>query len=126
MIRRPPRSTLFPYTTLFRSVRTPEIDLRELVDAEGLRQLAAVVGVVGQEPLEDRPARMDLTMVTVQPLDRLLEHRRRPAIQAAIDDRPGRVEGRHELGRAARVVEIVLPAVVVAHRLDEGRRLGAG
>src|SRR3712207_7790029 len=24
MIRRPPRSTLFPYTTLFRSVRPPE------------------------------------------------------------------------------------------------------
>src|SRR3712207_8814193 len=24
MIRRPPRSTLFPYTTLFRSVRRPE------------------------------------------------------------------------------------------------------
>src|SRR2546427_5920266 len=27
MIRRPPRSTLFPYTTLFRSIR--ELDLRE-------------------------------------------------------------------------------------------------
>src|SRR5687768_17981327 len=29
MIRRPPRSTLFPYTTLFRSVRTinPQIEL---------------------------------------------------------------------------------------------------
>src|SRR2546426_5817310 len=27
MIRRPPRSTLFPYTTLFRSVTTPEIDV---------------------------------------------------------------------------------------------------
>src|SRR3712207_8698908 len=26
MIRRPPRSTLFPYTTLFRSIRMPEID----------------------------------------------------------------------------------------------------
>src|SRR5256885_16324214 len=26
MIRRPPRSTLFPYTTLFRSGRTREID----------------------------------------------------------------------------------------------------
>src|SRR2546422_3772669 len=26
MIRRPPRSTLFPYTTLFRSVEGPEID----------------------------------------------------------------------------------------------------
>src|SRR2546430_5217799 len=25
MIRRPPRSTLFPYTTLFRSVRAPEL-----------------------------------------------------------------------------------------------------
>src|SRR5258708_11037195 len=24
MIRRPPRSTLFPYTTLFRSLRTPD------------------------------------------------------------------------------------------------------
>src|SRR3712207_7128905 len=29
MIRRPPRSTLFPYTTLFRSLVTPE-DAREL------------------------------------------------------------------------------------------------
>src|SRR5256885_8289196 len=27
MIRRPPRSTLFPYTTLFRSVRAGQIDL---------------------------------------------------------------------------------------------------
>src|SRR3712207_8168131 len=26
MIRRPPRSTLFPYTTLFRSVRRPDPD----------------------------------------------------------------------------------------------------
>src|SRR5437667_12441895 len=25
MIRRPPRSTLFPYTTLFRSLRSPEL-----------------------------------------------------------------------------------------------------
>src|SRR5256885_9582033 len=35
MIRRPPRSTLFPYTTLFRSV----LDPRQLAD-----QLAAAVG----------------------------------------------------------------------------------
>src|SRR2546428_6298858 len=26
MIRRPPRSTLFPYTTLFRSIRLPELE----------------------------------------------------------------------------------------------------
>src|SRR5256885_4399066 len=35
MIRRPPRSTLFPYTTLFRS------------ESEGLRMTKPVVGVIG-------------------------------------------------------------------------------
>src|SRR3712207_8033458 len=30
MIRRPPRSTLFPYTTLFRSPKGPRPDLRSL------------------------------------------------------------------------------------------------
>src|SRR5260370_32738772 len=40
MIRRPPRSTLFPYTTLFRSIRplTPSGDF--LMDAEAWRLLA--------------------------------------------------------------------------------------
>src|SRR2546422_5437268 len=35
MIRRPPRSTLFPYTTLFRSVLLSprELDIRQLPDA---------------------------------------------------------------------------------------------
>src|SRR2546430_13259421 len=43
MIRRPPRSTLFPYTTLFRSVdlaghdRRPRLDLRETQLAEARR-----------------------------------------------------------------------------------------
>src|SRR2546430_3319445 len=27
MIRRPPRSTLFPYTTLFRSIQQPKVEL---------------------------------------------------------------------------------------------------
>src|SRR2546422_11148728 len=44
MIRRPPRSTLFPYTTLFRSPRFPE-DLvaaqKRQVDAVGPRGLDA-------------------------------------------------------------------------------------
>src|SRR5256885_14633216 len=34
MIRRPPRSTLFPYTTLFRSVQGPQILARGLVAAD--------------------------------------------------------------------------------------------
>src|SRR3712207_7798735 len=31
MIRRPPRSTLFPYTTLFRSTRVPREDVQMVV-----------------------------------------------------------------------------------------------
>src|SRR5256885_8587532 len=34
MIRRPPRSTLFPYTTLFRSGRDPEFAVQEQPMAE--------------------------------------------------------------------------------------------
>src|SRR2546421_7056130 len=32
MIRRPPRSTLFPYTTLFRSARRPLVPLRAALE----------------------------------------------------------------------------------------------
>src|SRR3712207_8508866 len=35
MIRRPPRSTLFPYTTLFRSFEAPEDELPEEEPADG-------------------------------------------------------------------------------------------
>src|SRR5438105_8609372 len=37
MIRRPPRSTLFPYTTLFRSERAAELGLRLLEPAQRRR-----------------------------------------------------------------------------------------
>src|SRR2546422_6860484 len=47
MIRRPPRSTLFPYTTLFRSLRlVKDADelarLRTAVDISGLGHIAAM------------------------------------------------------------------------------------
>src|SRR5256886_17681292 len=45
MIRRPPRSTLFPYTTLFRSLT--------LIEVEALERLAAEHGV-NLEPGESR------------------------------------------------------------------------
>src|SRR3712207_7516602 len=67
MIRRPPRSTLFPYTTLFRSLERPAVDERRRPHvqrpAAGLRQrpdpaLGVVPGGVGpewkQEPRADR------------------------------------------------------------------------
>src|SRR3712207_6602979 len=37
MIRRPPRSTLFPYTTLFRSLDDGKTVLQEAMDATGLK-----------------------------------------------------------------------------------------
>src|SRR3712207_7753957 len=40
MIRRPPRSTLFPYTTLFRSDRLDLITARTLGDAEQFWRVA--------------------------------------------------------------------------------------
>src|SRR2546430_9310306 len=48
MIRRPPRSTLFPYTTLFRSrecADAPGALRRGGPAADGLARLAAVVGL---------------------------------------------------------------------------------
>src|SRR3712207_8760712 len=38
MIRRPPRSTLFPYTTLFRSQE--QTDLREINDSKDIARMA--------------------------------------------------------------------------------------
>src|SRR5258708_20105716 len=38
MIRRPPRSTLFPYTTLFRTVDSLARDLEGILVAQGLYQ----------------------------------------------------------------------------------------
>src|SRR5947208_13303301 len=47
MIRQPPRSTLFPYTTLFRSISSMRRPLEQLVDAAG--RLAA-----GDRSTQDR------------------------------------------------------------------------
>src|SRR5258708_30988763 len=70
MIRRPPRSTLFPYTTLFRSVprgpraanlrrdvRNPEIDHRPLV-AEGARMTTEYRALVCQMRSEEHTSEL--------------------------------------------------------------------
>src|SRR5260221_8953189 len=49
MIRRPPRSTLFPYTTLFRSVNLRRGDFHMLADAHGAGCAAATVNQVRSE-----------------------------------------------------------------------------
>src|SRR2546422_2128658 len=59
MIRRPPRSTLFPYTTLFRSVcalnpHAGESGLFGDEDDRVLRPAAETLGAAGPLPAEDR------------------------------------------------------------------------
>src|SRR2546422_130059 len=54
MIRRPPRSTLFPYTTLFRSV--PEAELAFLVPSELPCFLTGREEPLIEERFEDRPS----------------------------------------------------------------------
>src|SRR2546422_513299 len=58
MIRRPPRSTLFPYTTLFRSDAVAEIDRRAPRGRGGFRRARAAVAVRGRGrgDLHDLPA----------------------------------------------------------------------
>src|SRR3712207_7935809 len=66
MIRRPPRSTLFPYTTLFRSVEVADGHLVDGVGGDVVPHLEGAVlpdGRVGRERRADRrlllPARDD-------------------------------------------------------------------
>src|SRR2546423_5105314 len=54
MIRRPPRSTLFPYTTLFRSLyraRQPHDRLRAARDCATARRIAALFSIDGDQKL---------------------------------------------------------------------------
>src|SRR3712207_7220147 len=66
MIRRPPRSTLFPYTTLFRSVLNVlvselEVDASDVVHVPGLLDLAALWEFYGLDrpELKDEPFRSE-------------------------------------------------------------------
>src|SRR5256885_2829459 len=59
MIRRPPRSTLFPYTTLFRSHVALRPRLLQILDVAGVQHVEAAVGerhALAQPPpaLQDR------------------------------------------------------------------------
>src|SRR3712207_8711472 len=60
MIRRPPRSTLFPYTTLFRS------DLRDAPSLQIARSLASLgARVVGYDPVAGKAAARRLPSLKV-------------------------------------------------------------
>src|SRR2546430_17522459 len=70
MIRRPPRSTLFPYTTLFRSRHEPR---RSSLDAKRDRQTIEEPGEPGHDRFRQRQARIPevrvVPVVAVLPAD---------------------------------------------------------
>src|SRR5256885_12110062 len=65
MIRRPPRSTLFPYTTLFRSPQEVADAVKQLVDLPaGQRPLRLVVGPVN-ELLDRKSTRLNSSHLVI-------------------------------------------------------------
>src|SRR2546429_2028501 len=71
MIRRPPRSTLFPYTTLFRSLRAPRArSERRRADDVRAGQLRALPPQDLQRTLDHRRAGARGVAVRDDPLDR--------------------------------------------------------
>ena len=75
MIRRPPRSTLFPYTTLFRSDRLRDMQSRtELTDAvqTGVGQLEGLT--IGLGVMDFRFMGGSMGSVVGEKLTRMIEH----------------------------------------------------
>src|SRR3712207_8288110 len=76
MIRRPPRSTLFPYTTLFRSRHVDHLAAEDLGDLHDLGALRAVV----RRDLEQRQLAHDglarLEVADLQDVDQLVQDRK--------------------------------------------------
>src|SRR3989449_3651500 len=130
MIRRPPRSTLFPYTTLFRS------HLRETIAADGGTVLGAyrdplggnwqILAALPLDRVEPTPYQRDLSeahvarlAAAIDKLDRFLD----PVIAVrAADGKYWTPNGYHRLGAlrqlgARSIVALVVPEPSVAHRI---------
>src|SRR6267142_7105699 len=59
MIRRPPRSTLFPYTTLFRSQAARFVSALEQIEGQGVVGLGAPARAGREEALERQAERQE-------------------------------------------------------------------
>src|SRR3712207_7867109 len=80
MIRRPPRSTLFPYTTLFRSLERRGLHARA-AEVDVLERRAHEIGVVDEDPVAvleplGRPVRLAVRVVDRAPRLHLEEDRK--------------------------------------------------
>src|SRR2546422_11642338 len=89
MIRRPPRSTLFPYTTLFRSP-TPQLSLEALRVVEAAGADLIEVGVPFSDPLADGPTIQRSTQTALDrgmTVPRVLELIERAALKVRSEER---------------------------------------
>src|SRR5258708_38496191 len=96
MIRRPPRSTLFPYTTLFRSREVPRELARRIYQRRARRDRRRQRRRVRVEPaqqVDDRLLRRAEHVAAVEERDP------RDALRPADEDREPRGEHRHLLAR---------------------------
>src|SRR5258706_9409956 len=84
MIRRPPRSTLFPYTTLFRSKYAGEETFVEIGDDTALREY---VTVNREAPCRSEEHTSELQSLTNLVCRLLLEKKKTP--DARVPDDPG-------------------------------------
>src|SRR2546422_8280211 len=75
MIRRPPRSTLFPYTTLFRS-EDPALAApgRPGLEPEGIRSRLGLGEGVGAEQVGGEAGEIAAPQIVARPLERSEEH----------------------------------------------------
>src|SRR5258708_39650358 len=76
MIRRPPRSTLFPYTTLFRSKVPVQIrsgsEYKEMLQRSGWSEVQTEEFVIDQEPGGRKPKRSEEHTSELQSPDHLV------------------------------------------------------
>src|SRR2546430_17480676 len=95
MIRRPPRSTLFPYTTLFRSLCDAALDRLGVVQAQGM--LGGVVrpalAAEHEEPVEAHPVG-DREAVAARAVRHLVGARDRGALRR-LDRKSTRLNSSH-------------------------------
>src|SRR2546430_10939122 len=70
MIRRPPRSTLFPYTTLFRSYSIGQLVLFGVINRRG-----KLIGIFG-ESVDDLDMLIDGILILAKPIERSNQDRK--------------------------------------------------
>src|SRR3712207_8562401 len=75
MIRRPPRSTLFPYTTLFRSAAFMRMSIRKMLEENGFEIVGeaenGLMAIEKYQELQPEVVTMDITMPEMDGLEAL-------------------------------------------------------